>query len=212
VNSVIEDGRYTPLLLDESDRVDTFMQYAGGPPMDPIIVDCKKLMLCTQVQKTMTMEEAAEGLRQTVVNSLRHGKTMAFCLGNCALNIYKFDNASSFPVRSMCERMGRSMLESKTYEPLLRPDDLKPYGVFVPDPEFKVVFTSRFSEEDYYEFLENQIPMDCFLPIIVLPNETKPLSTTGVNTTTTIVPPPSLPSPIQRQSKIGIYDYIVENV
>ena len=190
VNSVIEDGRYTPLLLDESDRVDTFMQYAGGPPMDPVVVDGKKLMLSTQVHRSITMEEAFEGLRHTVVNSLRHGKTLAFCLGNCALNLYKFDKPEFFPVNLVCEKMGRALLGHDGHSALLRPDDLKPYGVFVPDPAFKVVFTSRFSEEDYYEFLENQMPLKYFIPIIVLPNQSE---TTNSNSRIIVVAQMKLP-------------------
>ena len=167
--SVIEDGRFTPLIIDgNKDRVDTYFQYSGGP-MEALIVDAKALVLKTQLHKTMTLEEGKESLRQSLVSSLRYGKAFALLMTDSAFNPNKFNSSDSFPVDLVFTRAGRDLMKQENYEKILRlPQDAYPHGIFVPHPEFKVIITTRFDLEDYYEFLEGaQFPLDRCYPIYV---------------------------------------------
>ncbi|TPX34356.1 hypothetical protein SmJEL517_g03020 [Synchytrium microbalum] len=160
-------GEYTPLILDETGRVDTFFTYATGC----ITLDMKMYMLKVEVQKTLTLPEVKETLRSMLIPSLlKYGNTMCFTLSNSAPMFTKYYDPTCLPL-CIFEKGGRTLMRNEVmYSPCVRPEDVDTYSlppILIPNPEFKVLVTSRFSVEDYEEFLASSISLENFIPVCI---------------------------------------------
>lgn len=156
LDAVYADGRYTPLILDESGRVDTFFTYATNTS----VLSVKGYLVRVDVQHTQTIDEAREDLRQRLISALKYGKQLVLAFEDSAVNLAgKYADPTFFPPQCLLQA-GRMFRERpELYEPCLRrPADYEPYGVFVAREEFRLLLTSRFSAEDYQEFFSGCFP------------------------------------------------------
>jgi hypothetical protein len=81
LESIYNSRKFTPLILDQSDRTTTFYNY-----QDAIIIDAKMYLSKVVIKKTMSQVDAKEEMRKHVVNALKYGKTLVFHLQNSAFN------------------------------------------------------------------------------------------------------------------------------
>ncbi|TPX59695.1 hypothetical protein PhCBS80983_g02304 [Powellomyces hirtus] len=154
---------YTPLILDRSRRVGTFFQYSSD--FDGIFIPAKKFLLQTLVQKTMTMQEALETLRGTLVTAMKYGRTLVIDMADSATDfLHKFTSDTEFPSAIVLAECGRKIAREEHWSRVVREED-KEKGVFVVREGFKVIITSVFELEDYEDFLKSAIPMDEMIPI-----------------------------------------------
>jgi hypothetical protein len=81
LETIYNERKYTPLILDQSDRTTTFYNY-----QDAIIIDAKMYLSKVAILKTMSKDECKEDLRRQLVNALKYGKTLVLHFGNSAFN------------------------------------------------------------------------------------------------------------------------------
>ncbi|KAJ3290396.1 hypothetical protein HDU79_003251 [Rhizoclosmatium sp. JEL0117] len=164
IDTIHKDGKYTPLLIDPTGRVDVYFTYAGNG----LIVDTKKLLVQCDIQKTITREDAKEEIRKLIVAGLKYGKCMVFVQMNSAFAFRKYFDAAFFP-ESVLERGGAPFFEKEVYTPCLRAEDYDEFGRFWPNEEypFKSVVTTLFALEDYEDFLGTQLDLGKFMPIYI---------------------------------------------
>jgi hypothetical protein len=157
---------YTPLIVDASGNVDVFFTYAGE--FGGLFIDAKKYLSNVLIQKTMTVPEALEEMRQTLVNALKYGKTLVLQMGNTALDfMHTFHGPDTFPVQEVLVEAGRRFRKEEYWSKVVRKEDRDSHGLFVCLPEFNVVVTSKFQAEEYQEFLESALPLNEMIPILI---------------------------------------------
>jgi hypothetical protein len=165
LDAIYQDGRYTPLILDESGRANTYFTYATNCTL----ISMKGFMVRVDVQHTQTLPEAQEDLRQSLVSALKHGKRLVLALEDCALDIRgRYAEKTHFPIDCLAEGGRRFQRDATLYDPCVRrPQDLEPYGVFVAREEFRLLLTSQFGVDEYQEYLWECLPhLDAwYLPI-----------------------------------------------
>lgn len=163
---VVKTSGKTPLVIDPSGRVDTFLGYQACT-----LIDTKGIFLKTIIHKTQTKEEAVEGLRVKLVNGLKYGHIFHVAMGNGATTMGDYSTPDSFPWEKLLEP---GFFTGENTKPVLRKSDYDHNGMFLPKTEeYSVVVTTLFEVADYEEFLAESIPLDKFTPIEVLAPEPK---------------------------------------
>ena len=161
---------YTPLILDSSNRVDTFFEYSAD--YSGVFIDAKKYVVETLILKRMTHEDAMEEMRQKLVVALKYGRTLVIRMGDSAADFKKrFTDPKFFPSKLVLVQGGKEMFNETNYIQVVRQQDLE-QGTFVVRPDFKVVVTSVFQIEDFDDFLANSFPfalVDELVPIYIEP-------------------------------------------
>ena len=175
IDAAIARGK-TPLLVDATVGVEgesftpleTFYSYSGDA-----LIEMKKMVVDVGVQKTKTLEEAMAGCRKKVVEAVKWGKGLVVLLSNSAPPLTsKFTAPDSLPI---------DLFDAAKVKAVLCKDYREWEGTFLPgvvDPErdkcpevhkdFKVVVVTKFSEEDYAEFLGAEVPLSLMQPIKVI--------------------------------------------
>lgn len=155
----------TPLILDDSEdtQVETFYSYQSAS-----ILDAKKMGLDV-IQKGVPIETVMEEARQRLVAALKYGNILVIAMMQGATDFESKFNDDSEPVKSSPLDLsdgkkylpletfvngGRGLLKDEMLNALWRDEDKDQGIVFARDPEkFYCVITSRFSAEDFEEFL-----------------------------------------------------------
>ena len=178
----------TPLILDDSEdnKVDTFFSYQSAS-----ILDGKKMGLDVTMRK-VPIEEVMEGARKSIVAALKFGNILVVALTQsatdfatkfndtaepCASSSLDFSEGKSYLPLELFVNGGRALVKDEWLNALYREEDKEQGFAFARDPEkFYTVVTSRFSQEDYSEFLfENDYglpkPKEQYCFILVRPEE-----------------------------------------
>lgn len=178
----------TPFILDDSEdnKVDTFFSYQSAS-----ILDGKKMGLDVTIKK-VPIEEVMEEARKSIVAALKFGNILCVALTQAATDFATKFNDKAEPCTSspldltdgksylpleLFVNGGRELIKEEWLNALFRDEDKEQGFAFARDPEkFYTVVTSRFSQDDYKEFLfENDWgmpkPMEQYCFIIVRPEE-----------------------------------------
>lgn len=155
----------TPLILDPTGRTDTFFTYSSGN-FETVLLDVKKYLYETEVSKAMSKSECHEEIRRKIVNALKYGKLLHIAMQDSAFLFSKYYDSKFFP-HQILKHCGKYIYNENIYTQLLRPSDYEPTGFFIPDPNFKVIVTSKFEEDEYKEFLLESINLEDFCTVIV---------------------------------------------
>ncbi|KAJ3007801.1 UNVERIFIED_CONTAM: hypothetical protein HDU68_003347 [Siphonaria sp. JEL0065] len=164
IDVIHEQGKFTPLLIDPSGRVDTYFTYAGNG----LIVDTKKHLVQCDIQKIITKDDVKEDIRRQIVAGLKYGKTMVFVMMNSAFAFKKYYDPGFFP-EQVLEEGGIKFRKEEYYEACLRKEDYDEFGRFWINEEFpfRSVVTTLFELEDYEDFLSSNLSLDNFMPIYI---------------------------------------------
>jgi len=155
--SAREDG-LTPLVIDPSGRVDSFLQYQSTA-----MIDAKGLFVQVSVHKKVTKDEMLEKLRKKVITAMKNGLTIHICMQNGATTMSDYDDEGHFPLDLI---MTPGALTEENTTAIVREEDKKPHG-FIVVKETQTIVTSQFQPEDYVEFLTDALPLKKCAPIIV---------------------------------------------
>jgi hypothetical protein len=155
----------TPMILDDSEdnKVDTFYSYQSA-----IVLDGKKMGLDMTINK-VPIEEVMEDARKKLVAALKHGNFLVVALTQSAADFATKFNDDSEPVKASgldfsdgkkylplatFANGGRGLVAEEMLQSLWRDEDKEQGIVCARDPDsFHVIVTSRFSAEDFEEFL-----------------------------------------------------------
>lgn len=181
-------AKLTPLVLDDSEdnKVDTFFSYQSAS-----VLDGKKMGLDVSM-RGIPIETVMEEARQRLVAALKYGNILVVALTQSATDFAtKFNDTSEEVVNSSLDfsegkkylpletfvNGGRGLLQEEMLNALWREEDKEQGIVFARDPEkFHCVITSRFSAEDFEEYLfENDYglpkPKEQYAFIIIKPED-----------------------------------------
>ncbi|CEM01464.1 unnamed protein product [Vitrella brassicaformis CCMP3155] len=142
----------TPLFLDTSGNVDTYLSYR-----QTTVVEAKKCLM--DKLKGTAVSDIREGLRSQLVNAMRYSHNLLIRMTNSAVDFLgTFCEETTFPVDVFDPN---AILSNEVVERVIRDSDKKAEDgrVFVPRG-LTVVITSTFEKEDYAEFLKDAIPLD----------------------------------------------------
>mmetsp|Transcript_22847 Transcript_22847/g.57206 ORF Transcript_22847/g.57206 Transcript_22847/m.57206 type:complete len:369 (+) Transcript_22847:120-1226(+) len=175
IEASIQRGK-TPLLVDATVGVEgesfspleTFYSYSGDA-----LIEMKKLVVDVNIQKEKTLEEAMEGCRKKLVEGLKYGKGLIVLMSNSAPPLKsKFTSAETLPI---------DVFDASKVKAVLSKDYREWGGTFLPGvidaerdkcpvihKDFKVVVVTKFSPEDYAEFLGEEVPLPLMQPIRVV--------------------------------------------
>jgi hypothetical protein len=160
----------TPLIIDRSNRTDTFFQYAGE--YSGLFIEAKKYLVEVLVKKTMTFVQAMEELRLELVTAMKYGRTLVIRMSDTATDfVHKFTKEDSFPVLDLFVEGGRRMHLEEYWSKVVRKDELE-HGTFQVKAGFCVVITTGFLLSDYFGFLSKSLPMDQLVPVYIEPELT----------------------------------------
>ena len=158
----------TPLLLDQTEKTDTFLVYAS-PPLDCITLNLKGVLVRSLQLEDKSPESRlnfmAEEVRRLLVNGLKYGRPVCLSFQDSAFSLNNIGKKYNL---SFVGHSGSELMDEKGWTPLVTEEDKKPYGVFVPRDGFRIIATSRFSIDDFEEFFRENIPLANFLPIRIV--------------------------------------------
>lgn len=159
--TVFQQAQFTPLILDETSRADTFYHYSEKSTL----VDLRAIIAKVEIQKSVTIDEVKDQLRQRLVAALKYGYTVVFSMVDSAFLFSKFTDPNFFPA-CLLQQGGRLMHQESIFKPLLR-DQGRPD--FVVHPEFRVMVTSQFPVDEFEDYLRESLDLAQFVPIAILP-------------------------------------------
>jgi hypothetical protein len=173
----------TPLLIDMTGTKDepytaleTFYSYSGD-----VLVELKKLVVEVSMKKTKTLEEAHEELAKKLAISLKQGRPLILLCSNSAppFTSKYATNPARFPAALLDASKTKAILADNEAE--LTGSYLGPFlsyaqseykgnpsmDVYVPHKDFHVVVCTKFSPEDYKDFMGVEWPWELLQPIKV---------------------------------------------
>jgi len=162
---LVWESKKTPLVVDNSKRVDTFFRYADG---SPIILMAKALVVKIAFQKQDKNDVLEELARPKLVNALKMNKTLVINMENSACDFTQYTNPASFPANDVFTH--QKCIEESVWSQFVRESE-KQYGIFIPGEDFKAAVVSHFQLEDVPDFLAESIPLDLMTIIEILPAE-----------------------------------------
>jgi len=164
----------TPLLIDMTGQGDgytvleTFFSYSCHQ-----ILEAKKMVVEVNLRKTKTVEEAMEEARTKLIMAMRRGYSLLVLLSNSAPPLKsKFTSPTQFPYALLEDAAvvqsalgtDANIRQVEWTRALLREAD-KMHFVH---KDFNVVVVTKFSPEDYVEFLQDELPLDSMQHIKVV--------------------------------------------
>ena len=171
----------TPLLIDMTGTKDepytaleTFYSYSGD-----VLVELKKLVVEVSMKKTKTLEEAHEELAKKLAISLKQGRPLILLCSNSAppFTSKYATNAARFPAELLDASKTKAILADNEADltgsylgPFLSYAQSEYKGnpsmeVYVPHKDFHVVVCTKFSSEDYKDFMGVEWPWELLQPI-----------------------------------------------
>ncbi|EQC42339.1 hypothetical protein SDRG_00078 [Saprolegnia diclina VS20] len=151
----------TPLVVDASDRVNTFFSYRQCT-----LLDGKKMAMDKSMRK-VPVPEIMEEARARLVGALKCGHPMVIAMNQCVVDVWKTFNDATLPVDVtqhgrlaffpsdlVCSNAGKGLLNH--LDSLYRPADTKDTSniPLCRNPnEFHVVLTSNFAHVDFEKYL-----------------------------------------------------------
>mmetsp|Transcript_50196 Transcript_50196/g.98398 ORF Transcript_50196/g.98398 Transcript_50196/m.98398 type:complete len:295 (-) Transcript_50196:165-1049(-) len=163
VQLVLDEGK-TPLISDPAGGADTFFKYQHA-----LTMNTKNIFLKVGVHKTTSQEDMKDEMRHTVVNCLKNGQTLHLQMENGATDLNVYDSEDCFPLKKIFTP--NSLNSEEKCSKLVRDKDKDSNGFFIPKPDFYVVATTLFEEEDLTDFLKESIPLDLCGIIIIKPSQ-----------------------------------------
>ena len=171
----------TPLLIDMTGTKDepytaleTFYSYSGD-----VLVELKKLVVEVSMKKTKTLEEAHEELAKKLAISLKQGRPLILLCSNSAppFTSKYATNAARFPAELLDASKTKAILADNEADltgsylgPFLSYAQSEYKGnpsmeVYVPHKDFHVVVCTKFSPDDYKDFMGVEWPWELLQPI-----------------------------------------------
>ena len=171
----------TPLLIDMTGTKDepytaleTFYSYSGD-----VLVELKKLVVEVSMKKTKTLEEAHEELAKKLAISLKQGRPLILLCSNSAppFTSKYATNAARFPAELLDASKTKAILADNEADltgsylgPFLSYAQSEYKGnpsmeVYVPHKDFHVVVCTKFSTDDYKDFMGVEWPWELLQPI-----------------------------------------------
>lgn len=162
----------TPLLIDSTGRADggaspleTFYSYSGHQ-----LLELKKMVVEVNMKKTVSLDEALEAARSKLVLAMKRGYSLVLMCANSAPPLRsKFCHPAKLPIELFDQtlvqatRGGDGNIEGSFLAGVRTPDD----QLYVVHDEFNVLAVTRFSRDDYAEFLMDEMPLELMQPIVV---------------------------------------------
>lgn len=162
----------TPLLIDSTGSSDgntspleTFYFYSGHQ-----LLELKKMVVEVNVKKTVSLDEALEAARSKLVLAMKRGYSLVLLCANSAPPLRtKFCHPAKLPIELFDQtllqatRGGDGHLEGSFLAGVPSPAD----QLYVVHDEFNVLAVTRFSRDEYEEFLANEMPLELMQPIVV---------------------------------------------
>jgi len=162
----------TPLIIDNTPgfRAETFFQYR-----DTHIIECKKMIV--DKAKGTSVEDILEEERRRLWDSrsFKFGKAVMFRLANTACDLNGMFNSESFPVTALLDATEVQKVSGSENVPNMK---TSPFIKMASDRDealeleangfheaFNVLVVTQFTEEDYVEFLKDQIPLHLMQPM-----------------------------------------------
>ena len=164
VTAIWENENKTPIILNASGLMDRFYRHR-----DVNIIDAKALFLKERMQN-ISKDRLLEGMRVQLVNAMKYGKTLVISMQTSAADISgRYNQSDAFPVPEVF--IPDQIVQERVWSKFVKEED-KVYPntnvkLFVVKPEFNVVITSQFSEEDHEEFLQDALPMQYCKPLLL---------------------------------------------
>ncbi len=167
------DAGRTPLLVDATGDADggfspleTYFSYSGDA-----LIEVKRYVVEVNMKKQMTLEQARAEWRGTLLGAMKHGHTLALLLANSAPPLRsRFCHPGSLPFALLedAAAVAAAGAAGARWEgvpwaaALLAPGEL-----LLVHADFKVLAVTRFSKEDYAEFLGDELPLGSMQHILV---------------------------------------------
>lgn len=165
------DKGKTPLLLDRTGSGDgytpleTFYSYSGHQ-----LVELKKYVVEVNMKKTMSLEDARAEMRTKIVLALKRGYELVLLCSNAAPPLTsQFASADAVPLELLDQPQVAAAvgLDGDWKGGFLGKMLTKEDDILFCHKDFAVSVVSKFTADDYAEFLAAELPLDKLQPITV---------------------------------------------
>lgn len=170
----------TPIVIDAtgdgeaaSTPLETFYQYSGNA-----LAELKKTVVEVNMKKTVTLEDGREELRKKLVLAMGRGLHFVMLLANSAPPFTsKFSDKKSLPIDILDQELVQACRGDQADWQKMWPGEVvteedkngadKRFPSLMVHKDFNVVVVTKFSVEDYADFLKEEFPLDKMQPIKV---------------------------------------------
>lgn len=165
-------SKRTPLIIDstrgadgETSPLETFYFYSGHQ-----LLELKKMVVEVNMKKTVSLDDALDAARSKLVLAMKRGYSLVLLCANSAPPLRsKFCHPNKLPFELFDQSLLQATrgsdgdLEGSFLAGVPSPGD----QLYVVHDDFNVVAVTRFSREDYAEFLTEELPLELMQPILV---------------------------------------------
>ena len=171
----------TPLLIDVTgDKsepftpLETFYGYSGDA-----IVELKKGVVEVSMKKEKSMEELQAEYGQVLCRALKQGLNLTLLCSNAAPPFTsKMASPTMLPIELLDATKLQALFEANAFEGSFLADFVKwagdtewgkgpSYSLLLPNDKFRVVVVTKFSPDDYKDFLSDEWPLSQMQPVRV---------------------------------------------